>query len=103
MLDVFVLDAGVTAHNVGFIPNWLSETDPRPAKEQLHEGYAHGGGWHPQEGFTMLEDGSMKYPDDPPLEPLALMMLREERIVIYPLGYVAIIQPDRSFEICRMD
>lgn len=104
MLDVFVMNAGCTAYNVGFIPSWLSEDDPRPAKEQLHEHYSHGGGWHPQESFTLLPDGwSVKYPGDPPLRPLAFMKLRQERIVIYPLGYVAIIQPDRSFEICRMD
>lgn len=31
---------------LGFIPQFLSDFDPRPAAEQFDEAYAHGGGWH---------------------------------------------------------
>jgi hypothetical protein len=88
---------------VGEIPAFLDLADPRPAKEQLHENYAHGGGWRPQEGFTKTDRLTMRFPGDPPLKPLAAIPFREEIIVIYPHSYVAIIQPDDSFEICRMD
>jgi hypothetical protein len=29
---------------LGFIPQFLDDADPRPAREQLHSAYAHGGG-----------------------------------------------------------
>jgi hypothetical protein len=43
------------------------------------------------------------YPGDPPLKPIAAMMLRDEMIMIYDAGYVAIWQKDGTFEACRMD
>lgn len=89
--------------HVGIIPDMLSERDPRPAREQLHDGYLHGGGWDPFKGFTLQPDDSIKYPGDPAHKPLAEMRLREERVLVYPHAWVAIIQPDRSFEISRMD
>ncbi len=92
-----------TAEHLGLIPMFLSDDDPRPAKEQLHENYAHGGGWHPFNGFKLQADDSLTYPGDPPQRPIAEMVLRDERVVLYPHAWVAIIQPDRSYEVCRMD
>jgi hypothetical protein len=81
----------------------LSTDDPRPAREQFDANYRHGGGWQPQSGFTLTGNNSLKYPGDPPFHPLARIQLRDEQINIYEYGYVAIIQPNRSFEVCRMD
>jgi hypothetical protein len=92
-----------TIDTMGFITLWLSEHNPAPAKEQLHRGYAHGRGWRPFEGFTLGADDSLKYPNDPPMKPFCEVSLRDERVVMYPHAWVAIIQPDRSFEVCRMD
>lgn len=95
-----------TPHNhdyLGFIPDMLSEADPRPAREQLDTGYAHGGGWRPFPGFELRPDNSLKYPGDPAMKPVASAQLRDELILVYPYAWVAIIQPDRVFEICRMD
>lgn len=89
--------------HVGIIPDMLNEHNPKPAKKQLHEGYPQGGGWSPFKGFTLREDNSLTYPGDPPQKPIAEMRLREELILIYEHAWVAIIQPDRSFEVCRMD
>jgi hypothetical protein len=90
--------------HVGMIPSWLDLNDPRSAKEQLNEGYAHGGGWHSFSGFTMDKNtGAIKFPGDPPHPPLASIVFRDELIVIYEHAWVAIVQPDGSFEICRMD
>lgn len=86
----------------GFIPVWLSEANPKSAREQLDDGYKFGG-WQPFEGFTLGEDDSLLYPDDPPQPPLIEWRLRDERVVLYPHSWVAVIQPDRSFEVCRMD
>ena len=102
---VIILDMRYADPNyVGFIPTFLDLNDPRPAAIQFQERYAYGGGWRNQEGFTAI-DGTptLKYPGDPPLEPIAVMRLYDEMIFIYLHGYVAIFQEDGSFEACRMD
>ncbi len=91
------------AEDLGLIPFWLNANDPRPAREQLDSNYQHGGGWRPFKGHELLEDDALEYPDDPPLHPIAEIDIRNERVLIYEFGWVAIIQPDRSFEVCRMD
>lgn len=88
---------------LGYLPYWLSEADPRPARDQLNEHYQHGGGWNPFTGHTLRNDNSIKYPGDPVLPPRCTARLREETICVYDHAWVAIIQPDRSFEVCRMD
>lgn len=89
--------------DLGFLPDMLREDDPRPAREQLDSGYRHGGGWDPFKGHELLANNAICYPGDPPLYPVAETKLRDELILLYEHDWVAIIQPDRSFEICRMD
>lgn len=94
---------------VGFIPMFLSESDPRPAREQFGDNYVDG--WRPTSvGFKLsawdraAEDfPSLVYPGDPPLPPLAYARLRDELIVVYPSAWVMVIQADGSHEIVRMD
>lgn len=88
---------------LGYIPDLVSEDDPRPARQQFHDNYSHGGGWDPFKGFTKDADGQITYPGDPPLRPLFLAMLRDEEITVYPHAWVMITQPDGSWEISRMD
>ncbi len=92
-----------TPEMLGFIPEFLNEDDPRPAKEQIDSNYGHGGGWHPLPGWTMLPDGNISYPGDPPCLLLAETKLRDETIRVYQYAWMAIIQPDGSFEIARLD
>lgn len=100
---VFVLREG-GALLAGSIPQWLDPADPAGAAVQLGKNYQHGGGWRPFQGFKM-DPGllTLTYPEDPPLEPIAVMFLRKETIAVYDHGWVAVIQPDHSFEVCRMD
>ena len=90
---------------LGFIPSFLHEDDTRPAAEQIAENYSHGGGWRPMAGWTLdLSDGgAIAYADDPPLRPIAHAKLRDEMIIVYPHGWVAIVQRNGAFEISRMD
>ena len=88
---------------LGYLPQFLSERDPRPAREQFDTAYQHGGGWTPFHGFTLLPDGSLKYPDDPPMVVIAETKLRDETIRFHECSWVSIIQPDGTYEICRMD
>lgn len=85
----------------GLIPFFMSAEDERPAREQIDENYV--GGWRPQSGYKLLEGNALKYPDDPPLYPLAEGSLRDERILVYFYGITAIVQPDGAFEVSRLD
>lgn len=87
--------------DLGYLPPMLVESDPRPAREQFAERYVFGG-WNPQPKFTMRGD-LLCFPGDRPLEPLAETQLRQERIILYEHDWVAIVQPDGSFEAARLD
>lgn len=100
---VVVLMNGGTPHHAGLIPSMLDETDPRKAAVQFDANYQHGGGWRPMVGFKVKDNGSLKYPGDPVMPPLAAMRLRDELIMIYQAGFVGIFQKDGSFEVARMD
>lgn len=107
LLSVHLKHPDATREHLGLIPYMLNPDDPRPAKEQFDDEYQHGGGWRPIAGMTLgsEQDGenSLHYPGDPPFHPIAEIRLRDEQILIYDHSLVAIIQKDRSFEVCRMD
>jgi len=89
--------------DLGFLPMFLNPNSPDPATVQLDRSYAHGGGWRPQKGFVMLPNGSLRYPGDEPMPVLAEAKLGDEIIRVYDFSYIAVVQPDGSFEACRMD
>jgi hypothetical protein len=90
---------------LGFIPTFISAHDPRPVKEQIDANYGHGGGWRKSDSFTMGQDMELisKYPEDPDLFPLAKAQVRDEDIYFYDYAWTAIVQPDGSFEVARLD
>lgn len=89
---------------LGYLPTFWSEQDPRAAKEQANTSYGHGGGWGSFKGFKMASDGSsIQYPGDPPLSLIAEAQMRDETIRVYDCAWVAIVQKDGSYEICKMD
>lgn len=93
-----------TIEMLGFIPMMLSDADPRQASEQFEESYRHGGGWNAFTGFKMLENGNLKYPGDPETKLLFEGKLHDtETIRVYESAWVAIVQPNGDFEVCRMD
>lgn len=99
--------------DLGLIPSFFHESDPRPAKEQIADRYSYGGGWTPLDGFVMNEeDHSIQYisksldegeEQDPPLRVLAEAQFRDEKLYFYPHAWLAIVQPDGSFEVSRLD
>jgi hypothetical protein len=105
MIGFKLLHPDMTLGHLGNIPMFLDADDQRSAREQLDAGYKFAGGWQPFNGFTLNDDYTLSYPGDPPMQPLALAVLRNERIVLYECSWVAIIQPDRSrsFEVARLD
>jgi hypothetical protein len=88
----------------GLIPSFLDTDDPRSAKQQFDAHY----GWQPFEGFKLNFDNMELIYDkgdasDPPLSPISVIFFRFEKIILFPHAWVMILQPDRSWEICRMD
>lgn len=102
-LQWMMLHPKATIEHLGFIPGFLHYDDPAPAAVQLDRGYQFAGGWRPQKGFKLSPSNCLGYPGDPPLRPIADARLRDETICFYEGAFVAVIQPDRSFEVCRMD
>jgi hypothetical protein len=98
-----MLHPRMTIETLGYIPGFLSEDNPRCAREQIDAAYAHGGGWSPHKGFTLDAANRLHGKGDPPLKPLAMAKLRGETIFFYRYSWVAIIQPDRSYEVARID
>ncbi len=97
---------------LGAIPSFLTLHDPRPAREQFNDAYAHGGGWRPFEGFALENfshrsdntgKAALLYPGDPPTPEIARCILREETIILFAHSWVAIVQRDGAFEVSRMD
>jgi hypothetical protein len=92
----------MTAEHLGLLPSLLSDTDPRPVKEQIESNYSYGGGWQPLAGFTINKQG-LCFPGDPPMRLLAESRLRDERLLFFECDWLAVVQPDGSFQVSRMD
>jgi hypothetical protein len=96
-------------HFAGIIPLMLSEHDPRPMREQLHTGYAHGGGVQPFKGFAELIDhdnpmnSELYYPGDPPTKAVAFARLRDELFILFAHSWAAVVSPGEETIITRMD
>lgn len=97
-----LLHPRATFDMLGYVPMFLEDTDTRPAREQFEERYEYGG-WRPNEGFSKDDKDFITYPGDPALPPIAERMVGDERVVMYPCSLFAIIQPDGSFEVARLD
>lgn len=93
-------------HLAGLLPEFFDLEDPRPAKTQLNETYEHGGGFTPLPGFKLHqgpEGCALEYPGDPLFRERCRGQLRDETIVLFDYSWLAIIQPDGRFEVCRCD
>lgn len=117
MLEFTFIHPKATADHVGFIPEFLSEEDPRSAVEQINQNYAHGGGWRDlpvggSEGFSLAPTGLLLFPGDPALVPLAEASLHGgicepdatgELIIVYTNAFVAVKRADGSYRVARID
>ena len=89
--------------SLGFIPQWVAEafdlTPDTVIPTVVDDLYGMGSGSdRPQEGFTMLEDGTMLYRGDPPLVPIAEYVPEDQamrkqqgwvyKVYQYEYGYV---------------
>lgn len=91
---------------LGIIPTMLSPHDTRSMIHQLHDGYAHGGGWHPFVGFEVQKRGEvyvLQYPDDPPYIERARITMNGETLCAFDSAWVMVIDKDGAHHIARMD
>jgi hypothetical protein len=99
-----LLHPRATYEMLGFLPEMLSDLNPKLAREQFNDQYRHGGGWQPFNGHNVnLKNLTLTYPGDPPMRAIGETTLRDERVILFEGEWVAIIQKDGSFEIARMD
>ena len=108
-LTITLLEPGVTLQILGALPDkipltfMLDANDPAPAREQLERGYRNGGGFRALPGWYLGADDVLHFPGDRPYRPIVEMRMRDERILVFEGSFVAVIAPDRSFEVARID
>jgi len=77
----------------GMIPHWIDRYQEDPLWFQVHEGYAHGGGWRDFEGFEVLQGDAetpyeIQYPEDPVYEEIGRIQTEQEVLVMFPNSWV---------------
>lgn len=90
---------------LGTIPDMLCPSIPVSAVEQIDAAYRDiGGGWRDTPGLQLnIEAGTLTYPDDPPRQLIAQGKLRDERILFFDGAWIAVVQPDESYRVARID
>jgi len=86
---------------LGPVPALVTAASDDVAWQQFHDNHF----WEPQDsthGWKLMADDALLYPNLPPVMPVAFAWLRGEKIMIYPAGFVVIVQLNGDFSICRM-
>lgn len=101
-----LLNPRMTIDQLGYLPMLIGPKFPGTVAEQLRDNYAHGGGYDPfGENLWKLDPKThvLSYPDDPQFHPLATTKVRDETLYFYNHAILAIVQPDGSFAVTRVD
>lgn len=97
---------------VGYLDQIFRTGDPRSAREQLEDRYAHGGGFRPNKGFMVRNDGeALVFPGDPEdgeedevFLPIAWTVLDNgEHLILYEGTWLRILHTDGNYDIVRID
>lgn len=88
---------------LGYIPYFLRVSSSPSAAQAIHENYLHGGGWQEFLGHEYFDDGSMQYPGDPRLYPIAGIIRGNEVIYIYEHGWVTVRDNKGEYHTARID
>jgi hypothetical protein len=76
----------------GLIPNWLLPSSDEPIWQQVHRHYAHGGGWHDNNSFTVHknEDGTyrLSHEGDPDLHERGRIRLGSQMLVAFDYSWM---------------
>lgn len=109
----WLLRPGFNTDYLGMLPDIFRAYDPRPAREQIEDRYAHGGGFLVAPGDWTMTYGrdageipwaELHFPGDPPLKEIARLELSAtETLVLFDCAFVAIVGPMLDFVVVRMD
>jgi len=77
----------------GFVPQMLNEADPMPLWEQIHNSYAHGGGWVDMPQFELIKGGAntefvIQYPCDPKMYELGRIVRGDEYLALFDYSFM---------------
>lgn len=97
-------EADARAH-LGRIPLLIDPNCADPVWLQVNDNYPEG--WHPVQGeertkWTLTADDYLIYSGLPPLAPAAKAWLRSERILVYPAGWVVVVEVEGQFTVVRI-
>ena len=114
-LNIWTMARGVHPETIGVLPMILMSNDPRPVKDQLDDRYSHGGGYSvspgnwkyiPAEGeneATLQYTSTSGEESDEALREMARTQIHDETCILFDYQFMAIVQPDASFVVVRVD
>ena len=88
---------------MGLIPGWIIyKARGETLRECCKRNYLYG--WPVMNGFGVEPDGTLTYPEDPPLPPIAELSTDQgERLISYECGIFAFMDSAGLIDIVRMD
>lgn len=94
----------------GLVPEFVSARSYLPVVEQMHRGYAHGGGWNEFKGFKLArfdpehpEETRIYYPGDPPYKVIAWASIRGVYIMLFDHSWCVVTTDGDKFNCARLD
>lgn len=102
-LNTLVPDA---ESHLGRIPLLIDPECADPVWLQVQTNYPQG--WNPVLGddrkkWTLTADDYLIYPGLPPVAPSACAWLRSERVLVYPAGWVVVVELGGDFTVARIE
>jgi hypothetical protein len=96
----WAMDVDHNPDMLGLLPLWATPEAQPSMVDQIHDNYAHGGGWTNVTSFTVdTETGAMQYPGDPDQWPISIMVGEAEVLWVYLGSWVTVM--DRATGECR--
>lgn len=91
--------------HLGRIPLLINPQCNDPVWLQVQDNYPNG--WNPvpaseRHKWTLTADEYLIYPGLPPVAPAAMAWLRSEKILVYPAGWVVVVQLNGDFTVARI-
>lgn len=90
----------------GFLFALAHSSSDATIPEQINQHYAHGGGWNPLEGWSMIDapNGVVCYPGDPVLKPDAKAQHGNETVFFYRSGaWLGVYTEANGLKLSRVD
>lgn len=88
--------------HLGRIPILINPQCNDPVWLQVQDNYPEGWQPEPPGKWTLTADEYLIYPGLPPVAPAAMAWLRSEKILVYPAGWVVVVQLNGDFTVARI-